>query len=124
MSKPLLVAGCPVLSRFLRKGGQPSLTPTFSRVIYLIRPKGLRRCYGADYLHFITCSCYRRGGIGGNRLSETAAGEKAPALSQKARKDGAHSSKTQGLWTALGMTARGTALASQFRGAALAKQFR
>ena len=23
-------------------------------------PKGLRRCYGADYLHFITSSCYQR----------------------------------------------------------------
>ena len=23
-------------------------------------PRGLRRYYGADPLHFITCSCYRR----------------------------------------------------------------
>ncbi len=26
----------------------------------LVMPRGLHRYYGADHLHFITCSCYRR----------------------------------------------------------------
>jgi putative transposase len=26
----------------------------------LAMPRGLHRYYGADHLHFITCSCYRR----------------------------------------------------------------
>src|SRR5229473_7568056 len=26
----------------------------------LVMPRGLYRYYGADHLHFITCSCYRR----------------------------------------------------------------
>jgi len=43
--------------------GQTGRTPVSSRAMLLyhsVMPLGLHRYYGADHLHFITCSCYRR----------------------------------------------------------------
>ena len=64
--------GWPILTRFLRKGGisecelilffYPSLLLSrlyFSSTLGAM-PKGLRRYYGHEYLHFLTCSCYHR----------------------------------------------------------------
>jgi len=63
-----LTRGCPTLSRFLRKGGQTDLDPRSSpitsesptRIYNFPVTNRLHRYYGADYLHFITCSCFRR----------------------------------------------------------------
>jgi len=46
--------GCPILAFFARVGSDAADS------ILLIMPRGLHRYYGADQLHFITCSCYRR----------------------------------------------------------------
>ena len=64
-----------------KTGGWPALSSLFSPVLRLwvprpcdfckggydaadtmgfVMPSGLHRTYGADHLHFITCSCYRR----------------------------------------------------------------
>jgi REP element-mobilizing transposase RayT len=29
-------------------------------ILLCVMPRGLHRTYGANHLHFITCSCYRR----------------------------------------------------------------
>jgi putative transposase len=46
--------GCPSFA-FFAKGGRVA-----AATIGLAMPRGLRRYYGADQLHFITCSCYHR----------------------------------------------------------------
>jgi hypothetical protein len=55
--------GCVFLSRNETEGA-PSLRSLQGRdamlLYHSVMPLGLHRYYGADHLHFITCSCYRR----------------------------------------------------------------
>lgn len=51
---PITESGCPIVGFLARVGGEAADT------IGLVMPRGWRRYYGADPLHFITCSCYRR----------------------------------------------------------------
>jgi hypothetical protein len=53
-SFPITESGCPIFAFFARVGGDAADT------IWLVMARGLRRYYGADPLHFITCPCYRR----------------------------------------------------------------
>src|ERR1700681_2349527 len=53
-SFPISERGCPILAFFARVGHDAADS------IMLVMPRGLHRYYGADHLHFITCSCYRR----------------------------------------------------------------
>ncbi len=54
LSFPISERGCPILAFFARVGRDAADS------IMLVMPRGLHRYYGADHLHFITCSCYRR----------------------------------------------------------------
>ena len=56
--------GCPVLRAFC-EGRVCSLVTSFKRGTHYdpIVPTHLKRYYGSGDLHFITCSCYRRGPI-------------------------------------------------------------
>ena len=54
LSFPKSERGCPILAFFARVGRDAADS------IILVMPRGLHRYYGADHLHFITCSCYRR----------------------------------------------------------------
>ena len=54
LSFPISERGCPILAFFARVGRDTADS------IILVMPRGLHRYYGADHLHFITCSCYRR----------------------------------------------------------------
>ena len=61
----------PHWSRFLRRGGGflSQTNPLISGQNFWVT-QGLKRYYGADHLHFITCSCFRRRpflGTGGRR---------------------------------------------------------
>ena len=47
-------SGCPILALFARVGCDAADTITF------VMTRGLHRYYGANHLHFITCSCYHR----------------------------------------------------------------
>ena len=51
---PITKSGCPILAFFARVGCDAADS------ILLVVPNGLHRYYGADDLHFITCSCHRR----------------------------------------------------------------
>ena len=51
---PYQNVGAPSLRFFARVGRDAADS------IMLVMPRGLHRYYGADHLHFITCSCYRR----------------------------------------------------------------
>jgi putative transposase len=53
-SFPISERGCPILAFFARVGCDAADS------IMLAMPRGLHRYYGADHMHFITCSCYRR----------------------------------------------------------------
>src|SRR5208337_5458929 len=53
-SFPISERGCPILAFLARVGGRAADS------IMPVMPRGLHRYYGADHLHFITCSCYRR----------------------------------------------------------------
>jgi hypothetical protein len=52
--RPITKRGCPILAFFATVGGDAAGSTI------LVMPRGLHRYYGADHLHFITCSCYRR----------------------------------------------------------------
>ena len=54
LSFPISERGCPILAFFARVGHDAADS------IMLVMPHGLHRYYGANHLHFITCSCYRR----------------------------------------------------------------
>ena len=51
---PQRKCGCPILALFARVGRVAADSIT------LVMSRGLHRYYGADQLHFITCSCYHR----------------------------------------------------------------
>ncbi len=53
-SFPITKRGCPILAFFARVGRDAADS------IMLAMPDSLHRYYGADHLHFITCSCFRR----------------------------------------------------------------